>query len=217
MAQPTSPAATPAATPAAADLAAADQTMEAAAEAANSPGVHANSPPTAAATGAAGGATPGQTPAMVRFADEHAGASTAKSPARGPSLGAQKNREASEREGIAGSAWLLQGARGEAAKDVGLSEEVGRLQSVAERRVGRPPAAVRIWLKPVRHLPLVPHTVRDPPMAGMPSAKDTKDELTKLRVELRTAEKTITELTATVEGEKGRTAAAVSVAVAELT
>jgi hypothetical protein len=66
-------------------------------------------------------------------------------------------------------------------------------------------------------LPLVPHTVSDPPMAGMPSAKDTKDELTKLRVELRTAEKTITELTATVEGEKGRTAAAVSVAVAELT
>ena len=66
-------------------------------------------------------------------------------------------------------------------------------------------------------MPLVPHTVRDPPMAGMPSAKDTKDELTKLRVELRTAEKTITELTATVEGEKGRTAAAVSVAVAELT
>ena len=69
---------------------------------------------------------------------------------------------------------------------------------------------MRIWLKPVRHLPLVPHTVSDPPLAGMPSAKDTKDELAKLRVELRTAEKTITELTATVEGEKGRTAAAVS-------
>ena len=53
-------------------------------------------------------------------------------------------------------------------------------------------------------------------MAGPPSAKDTKEELAQLRADLRTAENTIAELKATIDGEKGRTAAAVSIAKAEL-